>query len=112
MLVKENQKSTTPKHCYFCRIKLTGGLFAIVDADDFDEIDRYYWIAVSSTRKFYAARRVITNGKSHYIYMHRQIMKTPHGQVCHHKNGNTCDNRKKNLTNMSEDEHKYIHGFR
>lgn len=112
MLVKESPKPKTPNLHGVRRIKLTSGLFAIVDADGFAEVDRFYWIAVKSRHKFYAARRVINNGKSHYIYMHRQIMRTPPGQVCHHESGNTCDNRKINLTNMPVDQHKYIHGFR
>lgn len=38
--------------------------------------------------------------------MHREIMNTPKGMECHHKNGNTFDNRRKtNLENLTKQEH-------
>lgn len=112
MLVKQNPKPTKPDETPPCLIKLTGGLFALVDADDLIELNKFYWIAARSRKKYYAARRVIIQGFAHYIFMHREIMKTPDGQIVHHENGHTYDNRKKNLTNMPVDQHKYIHGFR
>jgi len=37
--------------------------------------------------------------------MHREIMNTPEGMECHHKEGNTFDNRKEMLENLTKQEH-------
>ena len=105
------QKSTIVEKIPLHNIALTGGCFAIVDPELFVELSQYYWIATKSHGKPYAARRVRRDGKSKYIFMHRQIMRTPDYQVCHHINKNPIDNRKANLLNMTPDQHKEIHNF-
>lgn len=96
-----------------CRqIRLTKGFFAIVDEELFDELDRYYWRAVRSFSGFYAVRRFTSRGVTHTVRMHRQIMKTPDGMVPHYLNGNTLDNRRSNLINVTDYMHRKLYSWR
>lgn len=72
-----------------------------------DECDSYLlkenWCASKNKgKKFnkyttYAARRVLVDGKSTNIYLHRVIMDAKKGQFVNHINGNGLDNRRCNL---------------
>ena len=73
-------------------IGLTGGLFAIVDAADFETLSRYNWRATGGDSS-YACCEI--GGKK--VYMHRLIMNPPAGMVVDHINGNRWDNRRGNL---------------
>lgn len=87
----------------FRRIKLTRGLFAIVDPEDYPRLARYKWYATSARNrggKVYAERSVWYgkgNRKKRNVLMHRQILGEPKGMMVDHRNGNGCDNRKANL---------------
>lgn len=75
------------------KIPLTKNRFAFIDRQDYDKIKQWKWTCGGSiTKKFYARR--YSKGKT--IYMHRQIMDFPDLEV-DHVNGNTLDNRRKNL---------------
>ena len=74
-------------------IPLTQGKFAIVDADDYDELSQYKWTAAKSPNTFYAVRSV----RGRQIRMHRLITNAPKGLVVDHRNHNGLDNRKENL---------------
>lgn len=93
-------------------INLTHNKKAIVDPDDFDELNRYTWEAQKSAHVWYAVRRERRGGKVYRIKMHRQIAKTPPDMQPHHKNGNGLDNRKMNLDNMYPLQHKTHHIIR
>jgi hypothetical protein len=73
-------------------IGLSGGLFAIVDAADFEGLSRYNWRATGGDSS-YACCEI--GGKK--VYMHRLIMNPPAGMVVDHINGNRWDNRRGNL---------------
>jgi hypothetical protein len=81
----------------FRRILLTQGKYAIVDPEDFDELNRYKWHAKSGGNTFYAHRVIYSHGKSKGRPMHRHIMSPPPGLFVDHKNRNGLDNRKANL---------------
>ena len=72
------------------RIPITGGLYAYVDAADYEEINRHHWRLVGGG---YAGRY----GKGKCILMHRQIMNPPEGMVVDHLSGNRLDNTRDNL---------------
>ncbi len=74
-------------------IPLTKGEFAIVDAEDFEWLNRYKWHTQTGGRTYYARSR--KNGKM--IRMHRLITNAPKGLVVDHINHNGTDNRKLNL---------------
>lgn len=99
----------SPPEPPFAIIPLGSLKFAIVDPDDFDEINKHRWFAKKSASRYYAVRKVTSRGKTRLVRMHRQIAHTISSFVCHHHNGNPLDNRKKNLENMRRGLHDMIH---
>jgi hypothetical protein len=81
----------------FRKIPLTQGKFAIVDEEDYDELNKYKWYATNQRGQFYAGRTEKKNGRRWNTTMHRQIMNCPMDKVVDHKNHNGLDNRKANL---------------
>lgn len=78
------------------KIKLTQGQFAIVDAEDFEELSKHKWYA-NKTRVSYMAVRHHPRLNNYLILMHRQITNCPQGKEVDHANHDTLDNRKYNL---------------
>lgn len=74
-------------------IKLTQSKMALVDDEDFKQLNQYNWYACRSRNGWRAARM----SKRKMILMHRQIMKFPIGFCIDHKNHNELDNQKSNL---------------
>jgi len=83
------------------QIKLTQGKYALVDDEDFEQLNKYKWYACANhVGDFYAIRNSKTvNGKRHAIAMHREILGLHYndGKQGDHKNHNTLDNRHRNL---------------
>ena len=84
-------------------IPLTQGKFAIVDAEDFDQLSQYKWQAKKDKTTFYAVR----SEKGTTIKMHRQILNAPKGLCCDHKNHNGLDNRRSNLRLCTNAQNQY-----
>ncbi len=84
-------------------LPLSQNKFAIVDAEDYDRLNKYKWCVSRTPHTNYAMRR--TKGKRvkgkrvkrKTIMMHRFILGAPRGLVVDHINHNGLDNRKKNL---------------
>lgn len=90
-------------------IPLTQGQVALVDDDDYEELNQYKWCAVWSenTNSFYAKRNItMENKKQKGFFMHRVIMGAPHSVLVDHKFHNTLDNRKENLLLVSRSQNK------
>ena len=89
-------------------IPLTRGLYAIVDAQDYEKLSQYKWHAQSDEgrKTVYAARTISCreNGRrrSRAVLMHREIMKTLKGMVVDHINGNGINNRRCNMRNCTQ----------
>jgi hypothetical protein len=79
------------------RIPVTGGLYAYVDAADYEWLSQYRWCLFGGK---YAARY----DKGKMILMHREIMQTPPDKIVDHKDGNGMDNCRCNLRNCSRKE--------
>ncbi len=84
-------------------IKLTQGMVALVDDEDFEYLNQWRWHACRSGKTF-CARRIST--QTNYvrrspILLHRVIMNTPKDMQCDHINHNGLDNRKCNLRNCT-----------
>ena len=82
-------------------IQLTQGYFALVDDEDFEELNKHKWHIKKHRNTVYAVRtQWIVGGKGKQIHykMHRVILglKNPK-EVCDHINHNGLDNRKSNL---------------
>jgi hypothetical protein len=83
-------------------IPLTRGLYAIVDAEDYEWLSQYKWYAGAAPhKKTFYARRTIPGGTE---LMHRMIMRAPKGMVIDHINGNGLDNRRCNLRICTQGE--------
>lgn len=78
-------------------IMLSKGLYATVDAEDYNRIVNHKWCANKIGRTHYAKRAYQIDGKQKTEYMHRVIMGNPPGMEIDHINGNGLDNRKENL---------------
>jgi|SRR5882757_1676026 len=81
-------------------IPLTRGQFAIVDASDYEELNKTNWYAAwcKNTKSFYV-HRPNTERKVGSISMHRRLLGLEYGDKRNgdHINGNTLDNRRSNL---------------
>ncbi len=89
--------------CAFRKIELTQGKYAIVDPEDYEELNKYKWFAKKTKHTYYAAR--MENRKR--VYMHRQIMRPGEGLVVDHKNHKGFDNRKTNLQIVTIQENNW-----
>lgn len=79
-------------------IKLTQGKVAIVDAEDFEELNKFKWYATQNTREiFYARRTARIDGKNVQVYMHRMILNPQNSLETDHVNRDGLDNRRSNL---------------
>ena len=79
-------------------ISLTNGGVAIVDDEDFDELNRYKWLSHEEKNTSYAWRHE-KKGFRQYgkIKMHRQILNPKITESVDHINGNGLDNRRDNI---------------
>jgi hypothetical protein len=85
------------------KIKLTKGLFALVDSEDFEWLNQYKWSAAKGVK--YAASSI--NGR--VVLMHRLISNAPEGMEVDHINGDGLDNRKDNLRICTSKQNHYNH---
>jgi hypothetical protein len=90
-------------------IPLTHGLYAIVDAQDYEKLSQHKWYARfhESGKTVYAARTTSYRDqsgrlRSRMILMHREIMNPPDGMVVDHINGNGINNRRCNMRNCTQ----------
>lgn len=89
-------------------IKLTKGLVAIVDAEDYEYLQQWVWSAVGDTRckdKIYArGSRRNELGERCTISMHRAVLRDAISEVIDHINHDGLDNRKVNLRPATHSE--------
>jgi len=79
-------------------IKLTQGKLALVDDEDFDELNQYKWRAHKMGNVFYAERHTRSiEPQRTTISMHREITNALKGLQVDHINGNGLNNCKSNL---------------
>lgn len=76
-------------------IKLTRGLVAVIDDEDYPTVSQYVWQADIHDNIVYASRWSQTNNVRTKIYMHRYIMQCK--EYVDHKDGNGLNNRRYNL---------------
>lgn len=89
-------------------IPLGHGQCAVVDVDDYHELSQHTWMVKRSKSHLYPCRKMCFDGRVLIVKMHREIMQTPWNEVCHHKNSNTFDCRRRNLENMTKRDHDAI----
>ena len=74
-------------------IPLTQGKFAIVDDEDYTQLNNVKWYTFKSRGSWYAARNI--SGRP--TFMHRLILNLKKGEYTDHINGDGLDNRRANL---------------
>jgi hypothetical protein len=87
-------------------INLTQGQVALVDDWRYEELNQFKWHAHwnEPTQSFYATRTVGKRPFRKTIWMHRQIMNTPKGMFCDHRNNDTLNNQEYNLRNVTRSQ--------
>jgi len=75
------------------KISLSQGKVAVIDDEDFAEINKYKWYFDNG----YAIRNITVGEKRTRLSMHRFILKVKKGIEVDHKNGYGLDNRKENI---------------
>jgi len=91
------------------KIPLGDGLYALINAEDYELIEPYEWYAHQHHCSTYAAARAKIRGRWRTLRMHRLIAHTPPRMITHHLNHNTLDNRRENLLNLTSKEHTKYH---
>lgn len=80
------------------KIQLTQGKVALVDDEDYEDLNKFKWFAWKGKLTFYARRNERQqDGKQKTIQMHSQIMKCPPGMEIDHRNHNGLKNQRSNL---------------
>lgn len=81
------------------RILLNGRRYTMVDIRDYVMLMKFnkWFLKVGENGKEYATNRKTINGKHTHYNMARVIMRAPKGMEVDHRNGNTLDNRRRNL---------------
>ena len=77
------------------QIELTQGLFALVNEEDFEYLNKEKWCAMNLKKadKIYAVRR----HKNKIVYMHRVILNPEKGMVIDHIDRNGLNNTRDNI---------------
>jgi len=113
MTPKKQSKDLQPIHNYTsgnCAvIELDAEHQTIIDKDLLPGLLKYFWYARKSHKCWYAVTTVGEPQNTCTLSMHRLIARTPSGQICHHRNRNSLDNRRVNLLNMDKIDHQFLH---
>lgn len=91
------------------KISLTRDKFAIVDDEDYEELNKYKWFC---SDKGYARRTGRINKRNVTIYMHLEIMCPPDGYEVDHKDLDRLNNVRSNLRICSVSENSRNKGVR
>ena len=75
-------------------IPLGEGLYAYVDAADYEWLNQWHWRVCGTGTP-------ATGERTSWIFMHREIMKPPKGKIVDHISGNKLDNTRANLRNIT-----------
>ncbi len=98
----------TPK----VEIPLQRGMIAFCDPKWWEVLKKLHWYAKKSRGLYYACAKVYFAGEIKFLRMHRIVAHTPDGMIPHHLNGNSLDNRRDNLLNITEFEHAKYFSYR
>lgn len=79
-------------------ILLVDGQVALVDDEDYENLARYKWYPFKASTITYAARPVyLSENRTSFAFMHRDITHDPQGMKIIHLDGNGLKNVKENL---------------
>jgi len=95
------------------QISLTQGQFALVDDEDFEELNKVKWCAVKERNTYYAARTMwCKKGKRYFtVKMHRVVLNLTDSKIlCDHIDKNGLNNQKHNLRPSTNAENQRNRG--
>jgi hypothetical protein len=107
---REKTRSTKDNQVYLidgkpCRkIRLTRGAYAVVDKKDYQWLSRFNWHATGRPKQLYAT--TYTSDRK-YVHMHTMILGSTKPD---HANGNSLDNRRRNLRPATSAQNSYNRG--
>jgi len=80
-------------------IELTQGKVALVDDEDYEELNKYKWHTKRDSKRWYAVRTAREEKYKAPVYMHRQILELEYndGKMADHINRDGLDNTRSNL---------------
>ena len=88
-------------------IKLSQGKIAMVDDEDFENLNNYKWFAYKDFETFYARRSYTENGIKHTIDMHRQILKLSDSKIqVDHADCNGLNNQRFNIRECTNSQNR------
>jgi len=85
-------------------IKLTRGLFVMVDDEDYEYLNQWNWYTNKSRNTYYAARYATKNGKEIVKLLHREILNTPDNLFVDHIDHNGLNCQKYNIRNCTRSQ--------
>lgn len=88
-------------------IPLTQGLYALVDGEDYERINKYKWYATKTPYTYYAIRNAGKRPHRYRVLMHRQILDILKGIETDHINHYGLDNRKYNLRTATKSQNQH-----
>lgn len=91
-------------------IELTRGMYALIDIEDADDVERFNWYTdpMNMGLNIYASRSAREKGRKKYRSMHKHIFgSVPEGMTVDHKSCNSLDNRRSNLRLASRQEQMF-----
>jgi hypothetical protein len=86
------------------QIELTRGMSCLVDDEDYARLSEHRWYASPCGDRFYAGRMIVRDGKRMLLHMHRELILD--ADTVDHINGNSLDNRRRNLRPASHSENQ------
>lgn len=95
-------------------IKLTQGKIAIIDAEDFERVSQFKWLAHTKNKgkTYYVERNVrISKNKAETVSMARFILNAQKGQVVDHIDKNPLNNRKNNLRLATPQQNQFNRNY-
>lgn len=88
-------------------IKLSRGLCALVDDEDFDSLSKFKWFAHKDCKTFYARRNYTKDGVRKTIDMHRQILDVSDCSIqIDHADCDGLNNQRFNLRKCSNSQNR------
>lgn len=88
-------------------IKLSRGLSAMVDDEDYEFLNQWKWSAHQGGKTFYATRTIWNKGNRIKVRMHRLILNTPTDMQVDHIDHNGLNNQKNNIRNCNHQQNHF-----
>jgi len=87
-------------------LPMSQGYETMVDDDVYEWAKKDTWCAKKDKHTTYARRYEGSGDNQKVIYLHREIMGTPSGEDCDHKDGNGLNNQRSNIRNATRSQNQ------